>query len=381
MLKDSFGQDFERYKPKLAPPAPHLPTLPTQEQKPASGSDDVLVPRLDAILVVDSTEKIDAKNPLPDAVDVKYDFANAHSLIYSPEAQAILHQNIGQPITLRRLNEIARAIILLYRKCGLPIIDVLIPEQNITSGTVQLVVIESRIGHIQFLGACLTDECYLRNLIRCSQPGDLVRDSVLREDLYWLNRNPFRKVGVDFKPGQQDGTTDILFDVREVRAVRGYVGYEDTGVRSLALERLIAGFMIGNLFGSDGTLGYQYTADPKFTQLEAHAVSFNYEPTREWGLSSYGSWAAAQPDLPPPPKNDFPNSPNCDGCKSREIAPVGNDYMQSSRLNCRVGVRNIVRFNPNNPCQDRSLLASSARRLIFVIKMPTQVRYKLARAG
>ena len=298
--KRASAQDFERYKPKTVPAPRESVPLPDKKEVAVSGSDDVLVPRLDAIVVLDQSDKVAPKHPNPDATDVNFYVANPNSIIYSARARQILQSYIGQPITLRRLNELARQLITFYRDCGQPIVDVQIPEQNITGGTIQLVVVESRVGDVHVHGACYSNECYLRSSIACTRPNTLIRESSLREDLYWLNRSPFRRVGVDFKPGTATGTTDVLYNVEEVRAIRGYLGYEDTGVRSLALERLLAGFIVGNVFGRDGTLGYQYTTDPKFEQLEAHALSFNYDLNRQWSALTYASWASANPDLPPP---------------------------------------------------------------------------------
>lgn len=298
------AQDFERYKPKVPPPSAVPPSMAEPPAETTPASDEVLVGCLDAVVILDKADKVKVTDPLGDSVGLSFDFEDKRSLVFSNALRRIVDEYLGQPITLRRLNELSRKLILFYRKHDLPVVDVQIPEQNISAGTVQLVVIESRVGEIQFSGVCRTDLNWLRDQVRCTREGNLIYEPRLKEDLYWLNRSPFRRVELDMKPGRSNGTTDVWFKTREVRPFRSYVGYEDTGVRSLALERLTNGFMIGNIFGRDGTLGYQYTADPKFNLLEAHSVSFNYDFNRDWGILSYGSWSSARPDLPPPLNQD-----------------------------------------------------------------------------
>lgn len=294
------AQTFDWYKPRILSPRTNEPKIPYRPETPVVGSDQILVPSLDALVLLDRPEKVDPKNPVADAAGLSWNVDNPESLIYSEAAQEILRAYLGQPITLRRLNELTRQLIDFYRANDQPVVDVVIPEQNISEGTVQLVVVEPTIGTIRVSGVCDTDPCWLLSRTACATPGDLLRESSLREDLFWLNRSPFRQVELDLQPGAFPGTTDVNYLVREVPARRGYLGYEDTGVRSLMLERVLAGFYLGNVFGQDGTLGYQYTADTAFQRLEAHSVSFGYEFSRELAFQAYGSWSAARPNLPPP---------------------------------------------------------------------------------
>ena len=282
-------QNYDLYKPKQAPGSSFQHSLPSSNDAPIGASDQVLVHRLDALVILDTVDKVNASHPLDVADGLYFQMEAEIALIYSEPAKAILNRYLGLPITLRRLNELSRELIQFYRNNDQPVVDVLIPEQNITAGTVQLVIVESRIGDIHLDGSYNSDACWLLNQIRCSRPSEPIYESSLREDLYWLNRSPFRRVALEMKPGTNPGTTDILFHSNEVRPIRGYAGYEDTGVRSLALERIVAGFTRGNIFGKDGTLGYQFTGDPQFRLLQAHAANFQYELNRDWAVTAFGS--------------------------------------------------------------------------------------------
>ena len=294
------AQDYQRYKPKAFSTNPGSQRLPEPPDLPTGGSDTVIVDSLNAIIVLDSKSKVDPDDSFDDASGISYNFAAQTSLVYGADIRQILQQNLGQPITLRRLNKISRDIIKTYRRCGQPVVDVQIPEQKITSGSLQIVVIESRIDNIFVSGGTHTDSCSLRNEITNSVVGNRIYESCLQEDLFWLNRSPFRRVELDLQPGGKEETTDVLFKVHDVRPIRAYLGYEDTGVQTLGRERLIGGVVLGDVFGQDGRLGYQYTTDADMSALHAHAASYQVDFGREWSLLAYGSWASSSPTLPAP---------------------------------------------------------------------------------
>lgn len=50
-----------------------------------------------------------------------------------------------------------------------------------------------------------------------SHTGSRIYESCLQEDLYWLNRSPFRQIDLALDAGDQEGTTDVQFWVSYYR--------------------------------------------------------------------------------------------------------------------------------------------------------------------
>jgi len=291
------AQNFERYRP-IAPPVPE-PVFPDlkQDMKPVIGSDKVLLKEFQGLIVLDDAGKVEQGGADPDTFGIVRNFANRKSLVYSARFEDIVHQYLGGPVSLRSLNQMSRDIILLYRKRGQPVVDVIIPEQKISEGTVQIVVIESRIGKVLIEDGCYFDGCELSKWIKCTRRGSAIYEPWIENDLFWLNQSPFRKIGVDLRPGSQEGTTDIVFTTEDVAPVRGYFGYDDTGVQTLGLSRLYTGFTLGNVFNADDTIGYQYTTDSDFRRLNAHAVTYTNPINRDYTFQTYASWAGVSPTI------------------------------------------------------------------------------------
>lgn len=148
------AQDFQRYRPRTLAAPEYQPTVPAQPIKPTEGSDTVLVERLDAVLVLDEAAKVQPLEAFAELEGLHFDFDNKSALVYTSRFKQIVAGYLGGPITLRELNQMSRDIILFYRRSGLPVVDVIIPEQKITQGTVQIVVIEARIGEVRVEGGC-----------------------------------------------------------------------------------------------------------------------------------------------------------------------------------------------------------------------------------
>ena len=224
---------------------------------PVQGSDRVLLDALDAVIVVDDVSQVDPQNANADAVGLVRQYGDHTSLVHSAAFENVVQQHLNQPVSLRSLNQLSRDIINFYRHNKQPVVDVVIPEQKITGGTVQIVVTESKIGKVIVKGGCYFDASMVSKLVGCTRQGSRIYEPWIENDLFWLNQNSFRRVGVDLRPGATEGTTDVFYTVTDVAPVRGYIGYDDTGVQTLGRERLLAGFIYGNVFGNDGTLSYQ----------------------------------------------------------------------------------------------------------------------------
>ncbi|WP_236621506.1 POTRA domain-containing protein, partial [Rhodopirellula sallentina] len=291
------AQNYEAYKPLKLPPRPGaLPEVDAKTDLPAPVEDDrILVQSLEAVVIVDDGDKIDRTSAIDSLVGIHYDFDESDSLVYKHAVRSIVHRAIGQPITLRRINELSRNIIEQYQRCKQPIVDVVIPEQRITGGTLYLVVTESRIGRVLVRGGKHFDCEPASRWIAKTRRGNRIYEPHIENDLFWMNQNPFRRVSVDFKKGSTSGTTDVIYEIEDMCPIRGYMGIDDSGVSTLNYGRFFTGFQYGNFLGHGGIIGYQFTTDEEFKLLHAHSVSLDQPLSRDYSLQAYGSWAGVRP--------------------------------------------------------------------------------------
>ncbi len=268
------AQDFQRIAPKTIPVESKSVPLPG-DPPPADGSDEVLAKHVTGILthrsqaeVRGNPGKVSGWNP------------GGIELLQRADFTPIADKYLGQPLTMRSVNSLSREIVLFYRRHDRPVVDVIVPEQDITNGVLQLVVIEGRVGEVRAEGNRWFSSRLIESGVR-SRAEDPIRASDLREDIQWLNQNPFRDVNVVFTPGQTLGTTDLVLKTEDRFPFRFYVGYEDSGNDLTGDERAITGFNWGNVFGLGHQLSYQFTSSSDLfntgadiDNLRAHSISY-----------------------------------------------------------------------------------------------------------
>lgn len=298
-LSSAKGQNYERYKPLDVPLVDQAtPEIPSQDKELKEVEDDrVLVKSLDAVIIVDHADKVSKDESIDDLEGIQYDFACSHSLVFKSGIRSIVSAELGKPITLRRINQMTRDIIKQYRDCKQPFVDVQVPEQRITGGTLQLIITESRIEDVRLKPGHYFDFDEVSRWIKSTRAGNKIHEQNIENDLLWLNQNSFRQVSVDFEKGDAAGTTDVIYSVKDQFPLRVYSGIDDSGVASLNYGRFFAGFQYGNVLGKGGTFGYQYTADESFSLLEAHSVNFTQPINRDYSLLTFASWAGVSPEL------------------------------------------------------------------------------------
>ncbi len=207
------------------------------------------------------------------------------------KVQNSLAQYLGQALSLSVLDQMVREAVVAFRASDMPVVDVLVPEQEIKDGVLQLVVIEGRVGKVIVEGAEYTDPKFLESLISLKR-GQVLTESVLLSDLQWMNKNPFRQVDMIYSPGFGYGTTDLVLRTHDVKPMSFYAGVENSGNALLGDNRFLGGFnWAGPLFfGQENTLNYQYSSDLDFDKLASHSVVWtSYLPWRHH-LTLLGAW-------------------------------------------------------------------------------------------
>lgn len=286
------AQTYEQVAPKtpLPAPAPALPAAPPAAAPAAS--DKTIVPVLRGLVFVPGPALFQPQGVTVEGVQV-----TGIALLDTAEFRSLATPYLGQALTLRALNRLTRDTVLYFRKHGRPVVDVLVPEQNVSNGTVQLLVVEGRLGQVRTEGNKWFTAEQLRAYVR-GRTGEVIEGAPLLADLAWINQNPFRQVDLVFTRGTGAGETDVILRTIDRYPLRVYAGYEDSGNALTGFDRVQAGANWGNAFGRDEQMNYQLSASPDFKQLVAHSGSY-IVPLPKWRhtLTVFGSFAESRPVL------------------------------------------------------------------------------------
>jgi len=268
------AQDLRQIQPGPVPPqveAPKAPDItPQKPALPGPADETVMVEALKGLVFVSASEQVVTDPPLPkDGID-----ASKVPLLQSDDTRKVLDPFIGQPVSMASLNRLISTLYLYYSEQDLPFVSITLPEQDITAGVVQILVIEGVVGEITIEGARYFSEDLYRSMLRL-KAGEPLRKSMMEGDVDWINRNPFRAGNFYLKPGQSAvGTTDLVFRVRERVPLRAYAGFNNRGTSLTGKNRLEAGFNWGNALGLGHQFNYQFTTNTDLEDYIGHSGSY-----------------------------------------------------------------------------------------------------------
>lgn len=186
------------------------------------------------------------------AVRVERFKVNGNTLVDRAEIDAALAGFVGRTLDFSQIADAADAITALYRKRGWLLALAYLPEQQIRDGTVEIAVLEGRLGKLQ-LGTVEDglDRGFAQAAASWRLPeGETVSEANLVRNLLVINDQPGLAVNADVRPGSAVGSADVTVDLRRSGAdLRGSVVADNHGSRFTGRGRLGATFTALNLAG------------------------------------------------------------------------------------------------------------------------------------
>ncbi|MCC6416164.1 MAG: ShlB/FhaC/HecB family hemolysin secretion/activation protein, partial [Opitutaceae bacterium] len=287
------AQVYEQLAPKTPADVPVV-ALPKADARASlsAGGDRVILPVLRGLIFMTDQSQFRREGVTMTSLEV-----SGEPLLETAEFRALVTPRLGQPVTNHTLDRLTRDVVLYFRQHGRPVVDVLIPEQNVTTGAMQVLVIEGRRGEVRVEGNKWFSAEQIAAAVRAPR-DEIIEGAPLLADLVWLNQNPFRQVDLVYTRGERAGETDLVLRVRDRNPLRFYTGYEDSGNALTGFDRVLAGFNWGQALARDAQLNYQFTASPDFRELAAHSASFILPlPRLRHTLTVFGSYAESRPEL------------------------------------------------------------------------------------
>ncbi len=250
----AFSQSIEEYEAPINR-GESVGSLPSPEVK-SSTDDRALGASLTQLEIVNPRETV-GNQSFAGAVDL----SRAGSVLQTQKMKTILSSYIGKELSKKVIFDIRAAITNYYRSVHRPLVSVIIPPQEVTSGTLKLTVLPFQLGEKRVEGAEWTPDEYIKRVISLKK-GEEINGEQLISDVNWLNRNPYRNSEMIFEPGAEPGTTDVVIRSKESRPWSAYAGYVNSGSNTDDMHRLFAGFSMANFPTTDAQLSYQFTGSP-----------------------------------------------------------------------------------------------------------------------
>ena len=271
----------------------------TGQSAPEADAGKVILPRLLGLRFVPHASDVIVNGVHRSGLDIA-----AVPGLDDPDITEQLRSYLGGPFTFGDLRDVEALVKSALSGKHHGLVNVTVPDQDVTTGTVQLVVTQYVVGRVKVGGNRHFSNTVIAKGIDLP-PGAPLDFGRLKRDLDWLNRNPFRQVNAVLEPGAAPDGIDIDVAVKERFPFRAYASFDNSGAPSSGRDRWSFGLNFGNLFGRDQQLSAQVTAGDDVlrhpTDGRFLATSLSYTVPLVWHdlIQITGAYVRQSPDVGP----------------------------------------------------------------------------------
>jgi hemolysin activation/secretion protein len=183
--------------------------------------------------------------------------------VLSPEAiQAAVSPFTGKNKDFADIQRALEALEQSYRDRGYGVVQVMLPEQDITTGVVQFRVVQPRVGRVLIDGNKHFDAENIRRSLPRVKEGGTPNSREIARNLQLLGEHPVKQTNVLLRSGAKEGEVDVNIKVNDDKPWRGFLTLDNTGTGETGYYRIGIGYQHSNLFNRDHTLTAQYITSP-----------------------------------------------------------------------------------------------------------------------
>jgi hemolysin activation/secretion protein len=238
-------------------------------------------------------------NPLERVTLVRAWALQGNSVIETAVLQQWLKSFTGVNLSFRQINEAAILLQQIYQDAGW-VARVLVPEQDITDGTVTLRIIESRLGAVTVSpveAPKVNLERVRRTVERTVNREGLLRTDLVERGVLLADDLSGISVASSYEAGTQEGTSDVVLLTSPEAWVSGNWMVDNGNSRSVGTDRGLFNFSLNSPFGQGESFSAQllHSRGSDFARLGA-SVPVGYSGLKLSPYVSHMEYQVVTPD-------------------------------------------------------------------------------------
>jgi len=165
---------------------------------------------------------------------------------------------IGKKVSTEDLEEVRRALTMLYKNKGYVNSGAIIPDQNVKNGVITIQIIEGTLEDIEIEGTQHFFPFYLKDrlFLKAGPPLNL---TPLQEQLQlFLQDSRFERINAELKAGLRPGQATLHLRVQEASPYKAWIEINNFQSPTVGAERGLATVAHQNLFGIGDSLRFTY---------------------------------------------------------------------------------------------------------------------------
>ena len=206
--------------------------------------------------------------------------------VLPPSSFLVLSNYTGTNVTFAELREGLGKLQLRYHELGFPTISVTLPAQKLTSGVVNVKIIEGKLNQIRITGNQHFSEENIRRALPSLTTNVLLNTKWFQPELDLANQNRDRQIYPVISPGFDPGTTELELKVKDRLPLHGRVEINDKSSPGSPLLRVDTAVQYGNLWQREHSAGLDYNFSPQAFKPDGSVHGFYDQPL----ITSYSAF-------------------------------------------------------------------------------------------
>lgn len=201
-------------------------------------------------------------DPEPVRFEIRNYMLEGNSLLSAATVDRLLAPYRGREKDFGDIQRALEALTEAYREIGYGVVQVTLPEQNITQGEIRFVVVEPKLGKVIVEGNKFFSETNIRASVPALREGEPPNSRAMGRSLQIANENPSKQTQVTLRAGESEDRVDASIKVADERFWRGGVTVDNTGTAATGRWRTGASVQYANLFNRDHVVTTQFITSP-----------------------------------------------------------------------------------------------------------------------
>ena len=185
-----------------------------------------------------------------------------NTLLPASELERLFAPYTGQNKDFGDIQRALESLEAAYRDRGYGVVQVLLPEQDITKGVVRFRVLQPRVGRVLIEGNTQFDNENVRYSLPTIKEGETPNSRDMARNLQILGEHPTKQTTVLLRSGASEDEVDVNVKIVDEKPWRVFLTLDNTGTDETGNYRLGIGYQNLNLFNRDHTLTAQFVTSP-----------------------------------------------------------------------------------------------------------------------
>jgi len=187
---------------------------------------------------------------------------SGNTLLPAAEVERLVAPYTGKNKDFADIQRALEALEQAYRDRGYGVVQVILPEQDITRGVVRFRVLQPRVGRVAIEGNTHFDAANIRRSLPSVKEGETPNSREIARNLQLTAEHPAKQTNVLLRSGASEDLVDVNVKVTDEKPWRAFFTLDNTGTGDTGYFRTGVGLQHSNLFNRDHALTATYITSP-----------------------------------------------------------------------------------------------------------------------